>query len=386
VEGYFISMNPTNIYSQIWSSDIGQPNVVNGNQRQKRILQGIIFSDPLIQGTQINGLSKFNSVDNRQAPLENGPITALVRTNATQREPGVLLAIGKNGVSSFYYDGIQLTNIDGTANVSTSDKYLASQRPLVGNYGADRLRDICVTPLGTVYYWSQGIRDLIRYTNAGLEQLGETYQFMNYLRDQLLSSTSFMITYDQVTDEVILVGNDANAYVFSERFKTFQGARQYYDTNNIRPERGATLSTRTFFFLEGHIWQMGPNLGTQDNSFFGQVRDPELTIITNELPTVVKQWNSIKVIGERPITTDLVTERIPGVPDGQLQSYIDEGWWINRKGDWDAAIRRDVINAGGIMNGKIMESRILISTFAWDANSFVKLNYIEVKSNKSIVQ
>jgi hypothetical protein len=298
----------------------------------------------------------------------------------------VLLAIGQNGVSSFYYDGIQLTNVDGTSNVSTSDRYLASQRPLVGNYGAERLRDICVTPLGTVYYWSQGIRDLIRYSNAGLEQLGETYQFMNYLRDQLLSSDRFMITYDQVTDEVILVGNDANAYVFSERFKTFQGARQYYDTNNIRPERGATLSTRTFFFLEGHIWQMGPNLGTQDNSFFGQVRDPELTIITNEQPTISKQWNSIKVIGEHPNTTDLTSEVIPGLPNGRLTSYIDPGWWINRKGDWDAAIRRDVINGGGIMDGKIMESRILISTFAWDANSFGKLNYIEVKSNKSIVQ
>lgn len=386
VYGINVSRNPVNLFSQDWNRTIGQPNVVNENQRQVRILQGIIFSDPLIQGTQINGLSKFNSVDNRQAPLENGPITALVRTSATQREPGVLLAIGQNGVSSFYYDGIQLTNIDGTANVSTSDKYLASQRPLVGNYGAERLRDICVTPLGTVYYWSQGIRDLIRYSNAGLEQLGETYQFMNYLRDQLLSSTRFMITYDQVTDEVILVGNDNNAYVFSERFKTFQGARQYYDTNDIRPERGATLSTRTFFFLEGHIWQMGPNLGTQDNSFFGQVRDPELTIVTNEFPTVVKQWNSIKVIGESPITTDLTSEVIPGLPNERLTSYIDAGWWINRKGDWDAAIRRDVINAGGIMDGKIMESRILISTFAWDANSFGKLNYIEVKSNKSIVQ
>jgi hypothetical protein len=384
IESIFISQNPTNIYSQIWNSDIGQPNVVNENQRQKRILQGIIFSDPLIQGTQINGLSKFNSVDNRQAPLENGPITALVRTNATQREPGVLLAIGQNGVSSFYYDGIQLTNVDGTSNVSTSDRYLASQRPLVGNYGAKKLRNICVTPLGTVYYWSEGITDWIRYTNAGLEQLGETYQFMNYLRNQLDSSTSVMMTYDQVTDEAIIVGNSANAMVFSERFKTFQGARQYYDTNNIRPERGATLSTRTFFFLEGHIWQMGPSVAaTTENSFFGTLRDPSLTLVTNEMPTVAKQWNSIKVLGNRPLTCQMNSgnSELPSV-----ESYIDQDWWINRKGDWDAAIRRDQNSVGGVMNGKIMESRILISTFAWDATDFDKLNYIEVKSNKSIVQ
>jgi hypothetical protein len=379
---YGVAMNPTNIYSQIWDSDIGQPNVVNQNQRQVRILQGIIFSDSLIQGTQINGLSKFNSVDNRQAPLENGPITALVRTSATQREPGVLLAIGENGVSSFYYDGIQLTNIDGTANVSTSDKYLASQRPLVGNYGAKKLRNICATPLGTVYYWSEGIQDWIRYTNAGLEQLGETYQFMNYLRNQLDSSTSVMMTYDQVTDEAIIVGNLTNAMVFSERFKTFQGEREYNQgPSSICPERGATLSTRTFFFLEGHVWQMTPN--GIPNSFFGALKDPQLTLVTNEMPTVVKQWNSIKVIGARPRDCQVVSGSEEYPP---LQCTIDKGWWINRKGDWDVAIRRDENSVGGVMNGKIMESRILISTFAWDATDFDKLNYIEVKSNKSIVQ
>jgi hypothetical protein len=382
--GIVIAMNPTDVYSQSWNPEQGQISIVNENQRQVRILQGIIFSDSLIQGTQINGLSKFNSVDNRQAPLENGPITALVRTSATQREPGVLLAIGENGVSSFYYDGIQLTNIDGTANVSTSDKYLASQRPLVGNYGAKKLRNICATPLGTVYYWSEGITDWIRYTNAGLEQLGETYQFMNYLRNQLNSSTSVMMTYDQVTDEAIIVGDDSNAYIFSERFKTFQGARQYYDANNIRPERGATLSTRTFFFLEGHIWQMGPSVAaTTENSFFGTLRDPSLTLVTNEMPTVAKQWNSIKVLGNRPLTCQMNSgnSELPSV-----ESYIDQDWWINRKGDWDAAVRRDQNSVGGVMNGKIMESRILISTFAWDATDFDKLNYIEVKSNKSIVQ
>lgn len=386
IESIFISQNPTNIYSQVWASDIGQPNVVNENQRQKRILQGILFSNPLIQGTQINGLSKFNSVDNRQAPLENGPITALVRTNAKQGAPGVLLAIGSNGVSSFYYNAAALTNTDGTGNVTATTEYLATQNPLQGNYGADRLRDICVTPLGTVYYWSQGIRDWIRYTNAGLEQLGETYQFMNYMRNRLDTSTSVMVTYDQVTDEAIIIGNDANAMVFSERFKTFQGEREYkQEGTDICPERGATLSTRTFFFLQGHVWQMGPGIepAASENSFFGTIRNPELQIVDNEAPTIVKQWNSVKVMGPKPSVLDMTS----GSQESPvIQSYIASGWWINRKGDWDAAIRKDENSVGGVLNGKPMESRILILSFAWDATTFVKLNFIDVKHNTAIVQ
>lgn len=385
IQGYAVSMNPTNIYAQNWDSDIGQANVVNENQRQSRILQGIVFSNPLVQGTQINGLSKFNSVDNRQAPLENGPITALVRTSATQREPGVLLAIGTNGVSSFYYDGIQLTNVDGTSNVSTSDKYLASQRPLVGNYGAERISDIYATPLGTVYYWSSGIQDWIRYSNAGLDQLGEIYGFMNFVRNGLASSTKVMMTYDQTTDEAILIGNNSVAYVFSERYKTFQPVRDYQQgVDNISPEYGASIANRTFFFIQGQVWEMGPGVTADNNSFFGEVKNPQLSVVTNEGPAIVKQWNSIKVLGPRPLTCQVNNG---GGETPVIQSYIDEGWWIERKaGEWSAAIRKDENSVGGVLNGNPMESRILISSFAWDANNFDKLNYIEVKSNISPVQ
>jgi len=383
--GYFISENPTNIYSQIWSSDIGQSNVVNENQRQKRILQGIVFSNPLIQGTQINGLSKFNSIDNRQAPLENGPITALVRTSATQREPGVLLAIGTNGVSSFYYDGIQLTNVDGTANVSTSDKYLASQRPLVGNYGAQKLRNVCVTPLGTVYFWSENIKDWIRYTNAGLDQLGEIYGFMNYQRNQLSDSTEIMMTYDQVTDEAIMIGNASDALIFSERYKTFQGSREYL-VDEIRPERGASIATRTFLFRQGHVWQMGPGVSVDDNSFFGELKDPTLTIVTNPEPMTVKRWNQIRMFGPLPSSTIMRSEPQEGTQDDTLVSHIDEGWWIQRKSNFDAAIRTAEDGDGEVLNGRIMESRLLITTFVWPAGSFVKLNYIEIKATRAPVQ
>jgi hypothetical protein len=69
-----------------------------------------------------------------------------------------------------------------------------------------------------------------------------------------------------------------------------------------------------------------------------------------------------------------------------LTSYIDSNWWIQRKGDWEAAIRRADNTTGGVMGGKLMESRILYSKFAFTAQDFEKINFIEVRSNVSIVQ
>jgi hypothetical protein len=380
-EGYGFSMNIRDIYSQLWISDIGQLNIVNENQREVRIQNGICFSDPLIAGTQVNGLSKFDPLDIRQAPLENGAITALVTTNATQREPGVMLSIGSYGVSSFYYDSVQLTNVDGTTNIAVSDRYLASQRPLQGQFGCKQLRSVTKTPLAAVYWWSDVVNDFIRYSNAGLERLGLTYMFGNKLRTEV-AGKKVATVYDYVTDEVILMPRGSNSFVFSERYKTFQGIREYNDVNTDTPERGISISQKMYHFINGSPWVTTVN--TPKNDFFGLVKNPELTIITNEAPSVVKQWNQIKVFGPKPSFVNMIS----GDAEGFVrQSFINPSWWIQRKGEYDAAIRRDTISGNGdAMTGKVMESRILYSTFVFDASSFEKLNFIEVKSNMSVVQ
>ena len=382
--GWFLSMNPVDIYLPEWNQNIGQSNVINTNPEViKRSINSICFSGSLTQGTQVNGLNKFNSLDFRLAPAENGPITALVTTNATQREPGVLLAIGEIGVSSFYYNAIQLTNVDGSANVTTTDAYLASQRPLLGQYGCRRPMSVTNTPLGTVYWWSDVVNDLVRYTNAGLERLGLTYSFGNYLR-KTYNGNPFIITwYDQVTDEIHLKGIDATTSVFSERYKTFQGIRDYSQQNGIQLDRVGGTPTKQYYFLGGTVYVADVVSNTaSDNFIFGSYKKPQLVLVTNESPAIVKQWNSIRVYGSRPTECQVNS----GQADIQIQSYIDKNWWIFRKGNYDAAIRRDENSDGGVLGGKIMESRILYSTFAWDAIGFEKLNFIEVKSNTSIVQ
>jgi hypothetical protein len=385
--GTMVSMSPRDIYTQEWSQNIGQLNTVNYKDSRNRILpSNICFSGNIILGTQVNGLNKFNSLDFRQAPAENGPITSLVTTNATQREPGVLLAVGTFGISSFYYDAIQLTNVDGTNNVTTTDAYLASQRPLVGQFGTSRPMSVTKTPLGTVYWWSDVVNDLIRYSNAGLERLGLTYSFSNYLR-RTYNNNPFIITwYDQVTDEINLLGRGTKTAVFSERYKTFQGERDYSPMAFI-PGRGISTATKQYLFLEGQPYVTDVEDTTVPDGFiFGVFRDPSLTVVTNESPVNVKRWNQIKVFGNKPSATTLSTSGFPATAPDSLTSYIDPKWWIQRKGDWEAAIKRADNTTGGVLSGKLMESRILYSNFVFGADGFEKINFIEVRSNVTIVQ
>ena len=387
--GRFISMSPIDIFRPQWNQNIGQVNTTNYKQgNTRRLTSALCFSNPLIQGSQVNGLNKFNSLDFRQAPAENGPITALVTTNATQREPGVLLSIGTFGISSFYYDAIQLTNVDGSSNVTTTDAFLASQRPLLGQLGTSRPMSITVTPLSTVYWWSDVVNDMIRYSNAGLERLGLTYSFSNYLRKEYNGNEMITSWYDQTTDEILFSGKGKSAATFNERFKTFQGIRDYVSIDGISPERSIGIATKIYNILQGAIWVTDVNSITSLNNYiFGEYKNPNLIVVTNESPATVKRWNQIKVFGPKPIQTQLYSASLAfGNTPGELVSYIDSNWWIERKDDWEAAIRRAENTPGGVMAGKLMESRILYSNFAFDAQTFSKLNFLEIKSNASIVQ
>jgi hypothetical protein len=385
--GTFISMSPKDIWRSEWNQDIGQVNTTNYlDSKNLRQDNQICFSNPTVGSTQVNGLNKFNSADFRSAPVENGPITALINTNATQREPGVLLAVGAYGVSSFYYDAVQLTNVDGTSNVTTTNSYLASQRPLLGQFGTSRPMSITKTPLSTVYWWSDVVNDMIRYSNAGLERLGLTYSFSNYLRQTYGGNSLITTWYDQVTDEINLVGKGLATATFSERYKTFQGTRSYIN-GDISPERSIGAATKFYNFLGGEIWKTDVNnTAANDSQLFGEYKMPKVAIITNEQPAVMKTWNQIKMFGPHPTTTELVAVANSTVSSGNLLSSIDYNWWIERKNVWEAAIRRSITSQGGVLAGKIMESRILYSIFAFDPQSFDKINFIEVKSNSSIVQ
>jgi hypothetical protein len=389
--GSFISMSPIDIWPPEWNQNIGQVNTTNYKQgNTRRLANALCFSNPLIQGSQVNGLNKFNSLDFRQAPAENGPITSIITTNATQREPGVLLSIGTFGISSFYYDAIQLTNMDGSSNVTTTDAFLPSQRPLLGQFGTTRPMSISKTPLGTVYWWSDVVNDMIRYSNAGLERLGLTYSFSNFLRKEYNDNELIISWYDQMTDEISFSGKSKTTSVFSERFKTFQGTRDYTTSNGFYPERATGLATKIYHILQGEIWATDIEVSVTDipkNQLFGQFRNPELTIVTNESPVSVKRWNQIKIFGDKPSTTTLSTTGFPPTANDSLTSYIDSNWWIERKGDWEAAIRRASNTPGfDVLSGKLMESRILYSKFVFQALNFEKINFIEVRSNTSIVQ
>jgi hypothetical protein len=383
--GYFYSMNLTNIYSEDWNTDYGLQNIANTNSQPKSVFPySIVFSDQYIYGTQVNGINKFNPLNIRQSPVESGEITRLLVTQAQQNEPGVMLCISKLGVTSFYYNAIMISNIDGSNNLGTTDEFLASQRPLIGQFGTSQPASISKTTFGNVYWWSDVVNDYIRYSRAGLERLGLTYMFSNDIRNQVIGKQCIS-GYDAINDEAILSPEEGFSYIFSERFKTFQGTREYIKAGDI-PTAIIGMPSKTYYFLNG-LYKSTTDSQSK-NKFFDNYVNPRVILVTNEYPTIIKQWNSVKIYGPKPIISKFQTGDAEGF---FLETEIKPYWYIQRKGEYDAAIRR-ALKKDNSPGTRVMESRILYSTFVFnitnsqEASDFGKINFIEIKSNIAVTQ
>ncbi len=195
-------------------------------------------------------------------------------------------------------------------------------------------------------------------------------------------------------DNSLLTGKEQNTAVFSERYKTFQGTRAYtrgVGFSRITPDRSIGVSDRFYNFIQGEAWktEFVPLLsGLKKNYVFGEWKSPIINIVTNENPAVEKTWNQVKLFGPIPTLTDLYASQSNGNP--AVYSYIDKGWYIARKNVWEAAIRRGtdgtLTSPDYVLDGKIMESKILYSNFVFDPQTFDKINFIEIRSTPSIVQ
>jgi len=388
VRGGAFSMNPIDLYNQDAQSNIGQFNIVNETQRQERLETNILESDPVLLGSQINGLNKFDSISTELMPLDNGPIVGLITTGAAQKEPGVMLAIGTLGWESIYVNATQITNADGTIttnpNLNASTKTLASHRPLLGRFGVSRLRDITKTPFSTVYAWSNMVNDVVRYAQNGLELLGRNFGFGNILRTELSDSNVVFIVYDQILDEVIVQGDDSNAFIFSERKKLWQGRREY--SANIEsvltfPKIGISFSQNQVYVLDAKFWQTQPD--SLSNVFFGEQKAMRLDLVLNNLPNKIKNWYKVQIMGPGPAPTNtLLSMNVEGENNLPDTKYIEDKIELCQY----AVFTGNDTTTGGGVRGKKMESRIGYLNIQWPEVQIDKLEIIEISFNLPEVQ
>jgi len=155
-----------------WLQDTGRINVVLQEDGESILPNTIVYSNTYVQSTKVNGLSSYDLLDRGEVDERGGEINFLQYTSSTNDSENVLLAICSNNTHSLYIGQTRVVDDAGNAILATSGQVIGTINTLKGDYGTQNPESVVMSRAGVVYWFDLLKKQIIRYTNNGLTEVG----------------------------------------------------------------------------------------------------------------------------------------------------------------------------------------------------------------------
>lgn len=208
-------MSPNDNKWQDWFDIYGEVNIVTLlGQEQKTT--SVKWSNTLIEGTQSNGLSTFDALDEKLLPISMGGLKKLQQTSKVQQQGNIMLAIGEDETASLYLGEVQVVGSDTNAFLASSPNVIGTINVLKGNFGTTHPESV-TEYRGNVYWWDDVNSRIVQYSGSGLypisnykmtrywRQFTETFKSLTTEQIEALGGRPFVFTtVDPYHDELLL--------------------------------------------------------------------------------------------------------------------------------------------------------------------------------------
>lgn len=389
-ETYFAeTMSPNDRFYNRWDNDGGKVNFVV-KQGQSVKPNYISFSNVIIPGTQTNGLSTFEALNETDLPLENGPLQKLILTSKVQDEGDVMLAISTNETMSLYLGETQIHDNSGTTQfIATSNNVIGTKNALKGSFGTINPESV-VEFRGNVYWVDVLNGKVIQYSLNGLfpissykmtrywKQFCDQYNSMPREDIEDLGSRPFIFTAVDPHHWELLISvprvledppmgylPDMPELVYPFDIWDGQAKTLVYKLNvepnfwqgayNFCAEGFVTVQNRLYSFKNGLLWQHN------DDAFYGSLYDvpvkSRIMFISNQVPSRPKVYNNVSVEANLLPTLTYFMSLQPYQQVSNLQDFD----WENKEGVIYSQIYRNVLTpsaTGLVPNALVVGERM----------------------------
>jgi hypothetical protein len=363
------NMSPSPKHWSEWLGNYGEINlVINSKQVVKKT--GVRWSNVFIEGTQTNGLSTFDALDEKILPFDMGALRKLQQTSKVQEQGNIMLAIGEQQTASLYLGEVQVVGASQNAFLASSPNVIGTINILKGNFGTTMPTSV-VEYRGTVFWYDINSGRWIQYASNGLFPISD-YKMRRVWKEwakQFLSMTSAEIEafggrpfvfaiVDPAHDELLISipklavlppkGElesypnlvDATTRIYPFDILDFRGKTIVYDLKYSRwrgsfsfyAEGFAAIRNNLYSFTGGQMWLHNQS-GNQCN-YYGVQYKPQVMCVSNFAPAEPKVYNSMAISSNicpsfvcyyslYPYTqlTDIYDSDVPGF-------YNQEGIWM----------------------------------------------------------
>ena len=391
------SMVPSNdiVPYEDWHKGIGRPYIVISDSKEAYYRTGIRFSNQYVTGSNINGLSTFDALNNKNLPIEYGPICKLQPAANYQAEGSVLLSVHSNEIVSIYIGQVTIKEAAGGQQVALSDSVIGSMNPLsraTGSVSPESIKQFN----GQVYGFDLQRGLVWRYAQNGLDFISESGMRNFWYRkgqELIKQSVKVIADIDRYNNEYVITvpgdNQEMRTLTWSENINKWTSFYSFI------PEYYGRLNTKLISFVNGELWVHTDN--DLYNNFYGVQYKSKIKLVCNDQPHMVKilqrieeeaddLWDCVDIATPEGQSSELIGLRNPLAPYTPPQDF-----WKSEGGTYFGVVMRDKNTpAGGpnpLLTGDVIRSQVFTvlmecAVTAQTTLKYVNLHYIpSMKTN-----
>lgn len=252
------AMSPSDLQWKLWNTDAGRSNIVLDAKETKK-KTSVCFSNVIILGSQTNGLSTFDVLDQVQLPYELSSVQKLYLVNKIESEGTVMLAIGEQETASIYLGETQVFDNTGSSFLAKSSGVIGNVNVLRGSYGTINPESV-TRYMGNVYWFDANKGAVVSYSNNGLFPISSN-KMQKYFRkvgqDVLSKSLKLYGGVDPYHNEVLMFVPRRSAIPEGPRLTDMELGSTTYSFTTYDPTSTITVVGSATYTFNGS--PIGPN-------------------------------------------------------------------------------------------------------------------------------
>jgi len=350
-----VVMNPYAKYYNVWIHNVGVRTIPTPLVDAQEVLKisSIRFSQPYTGGSQINGLSTFEALDEYTLPVENGAGTILAEAG------DVLMALHEVESSAIYVGEGFVNTTSGSSFLSKTESVIGDDRRYLGGHGTTNQASV-VSRDSRVYFYDSRKGCIVRRSQDGLTRISDygikgLVSYLASLHNADSGNSRIVAGWDPQYEcyciSFYLTGGSYNfTLYFHER------TNSWVCVTDLMPIRFGILGQYQLAFnTGGGVWKQTPEANY--NTFFGTAYNRTITWEIAPFQSLMKVLEAIELDAEVLYTTADTNEEIVAVyleKDGTKQTSINYTDFVQREGVWRSPFFNTIndVNFGTALESK----------------------------------
>ena len=277
-------------------------------------VSGLIYSGIYNKNTSLNELNQFRMAEVITKDLEP-TYGSIQKLHARDSD---LIALCEDKIVQITADKDIIFNADGNPQLTASNKVLGQSRPFVGEYGISKNPESFASASYRAYFTDKQRGAVMRLSMDGLTPISEA-GMKDWFRDKFNNDYfSIVGSYDDNKDTYNLTFDIGALFDTTLRDTDYrdndsvtisykEGVKGWVSFRSFIQEGGVTLNNTYFTFRDGELYSHD---NETRNNFYGTQYESFVAAIFNDIPTSVKNFNTLNYSGSSDwkvssITTDM---------------------------------------------------------------------------------